>query len=74
MPEELKNVYQSGQQVFIAGTYEVVGADSNQTVSKPQNATCELRLGNLFPDYKGWEVSWRLISKAPQEAKARSGS
>ncbi|MEP7284607.1 MAG: hypothetical protein ABI947_02415 [Chloroflexota bacterium] len=74
MAKELKHIYQSGQEVLMAGTYEVVGVDDEETNAKPEATTCDLHAGVLFPDYDGRAVTWRLISKDLYESTARSAN
>jgi hypothetical protein len=58
-----ERTYQSGQRVTINGWYEVAGAPKVQFTLHP---------GDVFPDYDGCSVSWRLRKVEldfPEEAK-----
>jgi len=61
MPNEDKYpaIFQSGQPVDTPGLYEVVGA--GYVYSHDENASCEFRSGQIFPDYQGRAVCWHLI-------------
>ncbi len=56
------NIYQTGQQVPISGTYEVVGVNLTAAQSKKEKALRLLQRGEIFPNYDGWEVCWHFAS------------
>ncbi len=54
-------VFQSGESVILAGKYEAVGVDQKLAKDKPEAAMINLNKGELFPNYEGRAVSWRLV-------------
>lgn len=65
MPNKASTVYQSGESVIIAGTYEVVGVDRSVKAKTGEFAIRELEAGEHFPNYSGRAVAWHLIQQRP---------
>lgn len=63
MKEKESSIYQSGQSVIIAGIYEAVGVDQRDASNKKELAIVELSKGELFPNYEGRAISWRLVER-----------
>ena len=63
LSEVSNSVYQSGQEVEIAGYYEIVGDNSRADTNIKRRSLRELRTEELFPNYDGRAVCWYLVSR-----------
>ena len=62
LKEFSNSVYQSGQEVEIAGYYEMVGDNSRPDTNLNRRSLHELHTEERFPNYDGRAVCWYLIS------------
>src|SRR5882724_10847509 len=60
------NIFQTGQRVPASGIYEVVGVNLAAAHNKKEKAIRLLKLGEVFPNYDGWEVCWHFAASEHQ--------
>jgi hypothetical protein len=60
MTTKIRDLWQSGEIIEIAGRYEVVGTYIIATQSGGDSVTHELHQGGLFPNHDGRAVCWHL--------------
>ncbi|HLY26584.1 MAG TPA: hypothetical protein VKQ72_09610 [Aggregatilineales bacterium] len=71
MSEKTTSIFQSGERVHIAGTYEVIGIGATASPRRKEASTRDFRAGERFCCYDGIEVIWRLVkTEVPDTARS----
>ena len=68
MSDNYQRIYQSGEQVKIAGTYVVTGTEPTVTSPLRQSHIRTFQAGDSFPADEGRDVTWWLIQRASEAA------
>lgn len=63
-------LYQSGESVAVAGTYEAVGVAPEDAANRKEKAIQSLQKGDLFPNYEGRAILWRLTQENTSDSAA----
>ncbi len=74
MMDAKDTLYQSGESVAMTGTYEAVGVDLADVVNKKEKAVQSLQKGDLFPNYEGRAILWRLVQENTSAASTPENS
>ena len=68
MSDNNQRIYQSGEQVKIAGTYVITGTEPTATSPLRQSHIKTFQAGDSFPANDGRDVTWWLIQQASAPA------
>ena len=66
MDESASVVYQSGQVVSVAGSYELASGEPKPEGANREEIIREMNVGELFPDYEGRSCAWHPVASEAQ--------